>query len=259
MGKTHLDTNIDLSSLISMLSDKNVRFLFARHGEALSNIKNTEKDIKDQNGAALTNVGTTQAEELKEWLAEQNIPNAKCYTSLLARAVETFEIAFPNKKFTKTSLLNEVGLGDFDNVEKKEDRDKLPSAKGYFEILNEVKKSKIDGAEAIIKYHLKRPGKKGESDRMADIRGRNALINIAANANDGDVFLIVGHSSMLNQIFDFLKGKNILAKKEPKPDNCSVREFIFDGQNFEDKGYIFTPKTKSVKEPGKNYDSALIR
>lgn len=149
--------------------------LLARHGEAAY-----EATTWSGEGGSLTRAGRAQAAALADRLHGRRI--AHIYTSTMARAVQTAEIAAARLDVDVTTCtgLQEFSVGDYDDIE----RDTDPFAETF--------KRWLDGdLEARV------PG--GESGEEVIARAEAVLATIA-DAHPGETVLLVAHGGILSLV-----------------------------------------------------------
>lgn len=84
-----------------------MKVYFVRHGQSEANLN---KRFAGQSDAKLTDLGRTQAEQVRPILA--GIPFDKVYSSDLSRAYDTQTIALPGYEAEKLSQIREIDVGN---------------------------------------------------------------------------------------------------------------------------------------------------
>lgn len=186
------------------------RIIIARHGET-----DYESDLLADEGGSLSRLGRQQAAELGERLSGEKV--AHVYTSTLARAVQTGEIAAARLgvAVTTRSALVEFGCGDLAGQPMADD----PFG-AYFGRW-------LDG-----ELDLRCPG--AETGQEGIARMRSALQEIA-DTHRGETVLVVSHGGLMRLSVPQLTRMNGV---EPRRiGNCDTIKVDIDGDGWVCRGW----------------------
>lgn len=181
------------------------RIILARHGEA-----DYESALLDDEGGSLSRLGRRQATELADRVSGRKI--AHVYTSTLARAVQTGEIAAAalGVAVTTRSTLAEFSCGQYAGLPRADD----PFAEIYLRWLDGEVDARTPGAET---------GTEG-------IERLRAELSDIADQHRGETVLVVSHGGLLRL------GLPALARMpgiEPRSiANCGTIEVDIDGDGW---------------------------
>lgn len=182
------------------------RLIVARHGEA----EYESRTWRDE-GGSLTSLGRRQARELGESLADRRV--AQVYTSTLARAVQTGELAaaaLGGVGVTTREGLREFAVGDFAGSHEDD-----PFAPTY-------------GRWLAGELDLRLPG--GETGRELVARMREVLQEIADQFR-GETVLVISHGGLMRLTLPLL----LTAEPAQPPSrlgNTSAVEMEIDGDGW---------------------------
>ena len=181
------------------------RLILARHGAA-----DYESPLLDDEGGSLSRAGRQQSRDLARQLTDQRI--AHIYTSTLARAVQTGEIAAAalDVAVTTRSALVEFGCGDLAGVTREQD----PVAPFFQRWLTGELDVPVPGAETGYEV-------------IARLRG--VLVEIA-DLHRGETVLVISHGGLLSLGIPSLV--RMSGQQAQRLGNCQWVEVDIDGDDW---------------------------
>ena len=189
-----------------------------RHGET---DWNKSSRFQGQTDIKLNDAGREQALKLRPMLQQLQIESV--YSSPLARAIETIEIATQDLKLTvqKDDRLRETFLGDAeglttDEILQKFGADSLTKWRSY--------------EERLLDYHFPN----GESKRQLMYRARQVFLDIAQNSNRNSIAVISHGMLMRAMTYVFSEG---IPWEQHAFSNGAIHHYVWDDANPETLTY----------------------
>lgn len=199
-----------------------MKIVLIRHGESEANKNGI---IQGHQDFPLTDLGKQQAEEIAEYLLENNYLFDKIYSSDLSRAKETAMIIGDKLKidgFIYDGRLREFNLGIF-------------QGRKNYEMSDDEKKF----LQSCWKDHTKRVPE-GENVVEMKARVKSIFDEIIALNSDEAIILIIGHGGSLYHILHSTLG--IFPETEEWFENCKISEIIRTSETDKWKLTIFNNK-----------------
>ncbi len=169
-----------------------LKILFIRHAQSLGNVQG---QMEGQYSTALSELGHTQAQQLKAYLTTQDLPT-HIYVSSLLRANQTIQplvtsLQQHNHPFRsqQTDALRELHQGIFQGLTWAEAQSKYPDV--CAKLLSSVTWQPVPEAESLVD---------------ARARARSWMKHILDKHPPGDVIWAVSHEGFLQQLISVMMG-----------------------------------------------------
>ncbi|MGL4254218.1 MAG: histidine phosphatase family protein [Fusobacteriaceae bacterium] len=195
-----------------------MNIFFVRHGQTEWNELGKFQGSKD---SSLTSVGISQAKKLNLKFEQDNLKFEKIYASPLGRAFNTAKIII-NEKYPVLPLeeFKEISVGEMEGIPFTKFQELFPNE--YYNFFN-------------CPQNYNPCNIKGETFSALMDRIEMGLKKIVASNSINSNILVVTHGVTLKAICSFIKNnsKNLeVFAHEEIPQNTSVTQVMFDGENF---------------------------